>query len=36
MKRMIVIVVALFSVAALAGCASYGKGKAPEIVETNG
>ncbi len=38
MKKTITIVLALFTVAALAGCVSYGKGKgkAPVIVETNG
>ena len=36
MKQIAFIVMALAAVAITSGCSTYGKGKAPTVVETNG
>ena len=36
MKYATIILAALLAVATVSGCTTYGKGKAPPVVETNG
>jgi hypothetical protein len=36
MKSVAIILAALLAVASVSGCTTYGKGKAPPVVETNG
>ena len=36
MRQIVFVVMALFAVAVTSGCATYGKGKGPTVVETNG